>query len=120
MKRVWHFSHLAPLILFFLPIGRVKREGHDTMSHPLNTLLSANIQFSTQNLVESKKIIQLSYKEAMFINPAPPRNVSRTPWLRKSDSDIKFYKLAHCLQNDADPCLLPKARIIENVEQIAS
>ena len=38
-KNLAYFSHLAPLILFFLLKGRVKREGHGTMVSPLNTLL---------------------------------------------------------------------------------
>ena len=39
-KNLTYFSHLAPLILFFLLKGRVKRGGgHGTMTPPLNTLL---------------------------------------------------------------------------------
>ena len=39
-KSLAYFSHLAPLVLFFLLKGRVKRGGHGTMPPPpLNTLL---------------------------------------------------------------------------------
>ena len=41
-KSLAYFSHLAPLILFFLLKGKVKREGHSTMP-PLNTLLSLRL-----------------------------------------------------------------------------
>ena len=42
-KSLAYFSHLTPLILFFLLKGKVKREGHGPMA-PLNSLLFERVR----------------------------------------------------------------------------
>ena len=48
-KSVVHFSHLAPLVLFFFTKRQSQKRGHCTMP-PLNTLLTETIDLEAETL----------------------------------------------------------------------